>query len=383
MRLAAGLWLAGCETDQSFSDLLSARRRPPASTRSLGTGRPTGRRQRSAAARAGRCAEPAGVLGSKAYDDLSIGKRYYRVGNFGMAERYFRQAVETHPRDAEAWLGLAAACDRLRRFDLADRAYGEAIKLVGPTVEILNNQGYSYMLRGDYARARTKLDAGARPRSGEPVRAEQPAPARHHRPHRQGGRVAASTGKPSTRWPVGTRLCPRVNMRISPGRGVDVGRGPSAPLLRKSTALSNSRPKGSADVTGRNGMSISKNKSGLSRRTLLKAGAAISVFPAPAVLAQSPEPLKIGFLTVLTGPLAAGGKQQEEGAALFLKERNGMIAGRKVELITQDTAGNPALAKTKLAGAGRALQGAGVDRPARHQRSAGDGRLRARHPRCR
>ena len=32
-----------------------------------------------------------------------------------------------------------------------------------------------------------------------------------------------------------------------------------------------------------------------------------------------------------------------------------MIAGRKVELITQDTAGKPALAKTKTAGAGRAL----------------------------
>ena len=95
-------------------------------------------------------------------------------------------------------------------------------------------------------------------------------------------------------------------------------------------------------------MSASKNKSGLSRRALLKAGAAIGMFPAPAVFAQSPEPLKIGFLTVLTGPLAAGGKQQEEGAALFLKERNGMIAGRKIELITQDTAGNPALAKTKL-----------------------------------
>ena len=95
-------------------------------------------------------------------------------------------------------------------------------------------------------------------------------------------------------------------------------------------------------------MSARNNKSGLSRRALLKAGAAISILPAPAVFAQSPEPLKIGFLTVLTGPLAAGGKQQEEGAALFLKERNGMIAGRKVELITQDTAGQPALAKTKL-----------------------------------
>jgi len=88
-------------------------------------------------------------------------------------------------------------------------------------------------------------------------------------------------------------------------------------------------------------------KLGVSRRTLLKAGAAISIFPVPRVLAQTSEPLKVGFLTVLTGPLAAGGKQQEEGAAFFLKERNGMIAGRKIELITEDTAGNPALAKTK------------------------------------
>src|SRR6476619_85417 len=95
-------------------------------------------------------------------------------------------------------------------------------------------------------------------------------------------------------------------------------------------------------------MSASRNKGEFSRRTVLKAGAALGLFPAPAVLAQSAEPLKVGFLTVLTGPLAAGGKQQEEGAALFLKERNGMIGGRKVELITQDTGGNPALAKTKL-----------------------------------
>src|SRR5689334_8746899 len=93
---------------------------------------------------------------------------------------------------------------------------------------------------------------------------------------------------------------------------------------------------------------MSKTALGISRRTLLKASAAIGMFPAPAVFAQTSEPLKIGFLTVLTGPLAAGGKQQEEGAALFLKERNGMIGGRKVELITQDTGGNPALAKTKL-----------------------------------
>jgi Flp pilus assembly protein TadD len=97
------------------------------------------------------------VLGNDPTDDLSLGKKQYRVENYGMAERYFRRAAEQHPRDAEAWLGLAASYDQLRRFDFADRAYAQAIAITGPTIEILNNQGYSYMLRGDYVRARAKL----------------------------------------------------------------------------------------------------------------------------------------------------------------------------------------------------------------------------------
>jgi branched-chain amino acid transport system substrate-binding protein len=59
------------------------------------------------------------------------------------------------------------------------------------------------------------------------------------------------------------------------------------------------------------------------------------------------EPMRIGFLTVRTGALAAGGRQMEEGIQLFLKERNNTLAGRKVELIIADTGGNPAGAKTK------------------------------------
>ena len=85
----------------------------------------------------------------------------------------------------------------------------------------------------------------------------------------------------------------------------------------------------------------------ISRRTLFMGSAAFAALPSRRVVAQAPELLRIGFLTVNTGPLAAGGKQQAEGAAYYLKERGGMIAGRKIELITQDTAGNPALARTK------------------------------------
>jgi Flp pilus assembly protein TadD len=103
------------------------------------------------------------LLGDDPNDDLNIAKRYFRQGSYALAERHFRKAVELHPRDAESWIGLAAAYDELRRFDLANRAYDRAMRIVGPTPELLNNQGFSYMLRGDYRRSReTLLAAQAR-----------------------------------------------------------------------------------------------------------------------------------------------------------------------------------------------------------------------------
>ena len=98
-----------------------------------------------------------GLSGDDPNSDVQLGKKYFRSNNFGLAENSFRSAVEKHPNDAEAWIGLAASYDRLRRFDLADRAYAEVIRLIGPTVEVLNDEGFSYMLRGDYARAHKLL----------------------------------------------------------------------------------------------------------------------------------------------------------------------------------------------------------------------------------
>jgi branched-chain amino acid transport system substrate-binding protein len=73
--------------------------------------------------------------------------------------------------------------------------------------------------------------------------------------------------------------------------------------------------------------------------------AAAALVAAPAA-AQS-GPIKLGFLTVDSGPVGVRGKQMEQGIQLFLKERNGMLSGRKVELTMADTGGKPALAKTK------------------------------------
>jgi len=84
------------------------------------------------------------------------------------------------------------------------------------------------------------------------------------------------------------------------------------------------------------------------RRKLLSgtaAAALVANLPLPAI-AQA-KPIKIGLLTVKTGPLAQGGIQMEQGTRLFLKNSGDKLAGRATELIVADTGGNPAGAKTK------------------------------------
>ncbi len=86
----------------------------------------------------------------------------------------------------------------------------------------------------------------------------------------------------------------------------------------------------------------------LRRRTFLVGSAATAMaahLPRPAV-AQT-APVKIGLLTVKTGPLAQGGLQMEQGTRLFLKDNANKLGGRPAELIVADTGGNPAGAKTK------------------------------------
>ncbi len=158
--LAACLtWLGGCSSSTRITDLMNSKSGEPAASDPGTTGSVT-----TQPAEPGPSGEPVaplaspGLLGDDPKDDLTLAKKYFRANNFGLAEKSFRKAVEHHPRDAEAWVGLAASYDRLHRFDLADRAYAEAIRLIGPTVEILNDQGFSYMLRGDYTRAHQKLE---------------------------------------------------------------------------------------------------------------------------------------------------------------------------------------------------------------------------------
>ena len=88
----------------------------------------------------------------------------------------------------------------------------------------------------------------------------------------------------------------------------------------------------------------------LNRRAFLAgtaAGTTAAAFGIAAPAIAQATPFKIGLLTVKTGPLAQGGIQMEQGISTFLKQKNNTLAGRKVELISADTGGNPAGAKTK------------------------------------
>lgn len=102
-------------------------------------------------------------------DPASVGREHFARGDYALAERHFRRAVELNSSDASSWLGLAASYDRLERFDLADRAYETATQHAGNTFEVLNNRGFSYLLRGDSKLATQMFRRARSLRPNDPV----------------------------------------------------------------------------------------------------------------------------------------------------------------------------------------------------------------------
>jgi branched-chain amino acid transport system substrate-binding protein len=87
------------------------------------------------------------------------------------------------------------------------------------------------------------------------------------------------------------------------------------------------------------------------RRRLVQAVGAVGALTAagaPVISqAQSKEAMRVGLITVKTGPLASGGIDMERALVMYLKERNNTLAGRKIDLIVADSGGVPATARTK------------------------------------
>ncbi|HEY6862628.1 MAG TPA: ABC transporter substrate-binding protein [Burkholderiales bacterium] len=78
------------------------------------------------------------------------------------------------------------------------------------------------------------------------------------------------------------------------------------------------------------------------------AGASALGFPAIVRAQGSGGPIRLGLMTVKTGPLASGGIDMERALVHYLKERNNTLVGRKVDLFVGDSGGVPAQARTKI-----------------------------------
>src|SRR5437879_3103834 len=72
------------------------------------------------------------------------------------------------------------------------------------------------------------------------------------------------------------------------------------------------------------------------RRFIQATGAAAAAAALPA-RAQA-GPIRVGLVTVKTGPLASGGIDMERALVQYLSERNNPLAGRKADLIADDIA---------------------------------------------
>jgi len=84
------------------------------------------------------------------------------------------------------------------------------------------------------------------------------------------------------------------------------------------------------------------------RRRFIQAAGAFSLAGNTLAAKAQTAPIRLGLMTVKTGPLASGGIDMERALVQYLKERNNTLAGRKVELFVGDSAGQPAQARTKI-----------------------------------
>ncbi len=103
-------------------------------------------------------------------------------------------------------------------------------------------------------------------------------------------------------------------------------------------------------MSAQDSKSVTSTKSRITRRKFMAAtaaGAALATFKFPTPALAQAAAIKVGLLTVKTGPLAQGGIQMEQGVLTWLKEHDNKMAGRKVEFFSADTGGKPAGTKTK------------------------------------
>jgi tetratricopeptide (TPR) repeat protein len=102
-------------------------------------------------------------------DPVGNGRALLLNGQYGLAVGALTQILQQEPRNVRALALLAVAYDHLKRYDLADRYHSAALQIDPNSVAALNNWGYSYLVRGDKARAVGLLERAAAVSKDRPV----------------------------------------------------------------------------------------------------------------------------------------------------------------------------------------------------------------------
>lgn len=85
-----------------------------------------------------------------------------------------------------------------------------------------------------------------------------------------------------------------------------------------------------------------------SRRRFVAGAALAASLPAPAILAQSTAPIRIGIVNTFSGVLGYSGDDNLKGMEFYLDQIGRTIAGRKIELIKEDDQANPQIGLQKV-----------------------------------
>lgn len=102
-------------------------------------------------------------------DPVERGRGLVASGQYGLAIDELSKVVHDDPQNVRAINLLAVTYAHLKRFDLADRYHEQALQIDPNSVAALNNLGYSFLARGDTARAIGLLERAAALKGGNPL----------------------------------------------------------------------------------------------------------------------------------------------------------------------------------------------------------------------
>ena len=102
-------------------------------------------------------------------DPVANGRALLVTSQYGLAIDALSRVLHEEPNNVRALNLIAEAYDRLHRYDLADRYHAQALEVDPNSVAALNNWGFSYLVRGNKARAVELLERAEAIKSDQPI----------------------------------------------------------------------------------------------------------------------------------------------------------------------------------------------------------------------